>query len=76
VAHRTYTEQERREVLADVSTLGVKAAAQRHEVPSAHAHNIPDAPDGDGTFYFGVRAVGDPSPDAAACVPYSIDYRF
>ena len=33
MARRTYTEQVRREVLADVPTMGVKAAAREHEVP-------------------------------------------
>ena len=33
MARRTYTEHERREVLADVPTMGVKAAAREHEVP-------------------------------------------
>lgn len=33
MARRSYTEQERREVLADVPTLGVRAAASRHGVP-------------------------------------------
>lgn len=33
MARKTYTEQERREVLADVPTLGVKAAAGKHGVP-------------------------------------------
>ena len=32
MAGRTYTEHERREVLADVPTMGVKAAARAHEV--------------------------------------------
>ena len=32
MARRSYTEQERREVLADVPTLAVKAAASRHWV--------------------------------------------
>lgn len=32
MARRTYTEQERREVLADVPALGVKAAAGKHNV--------------------------------------------
>jgi len=33
MARRTYTEQERREVLVDVPTLGVEAAAWKHRVP-------------------------------------------
>src|SRR5262245_31416919 len=33
MARKTYTEQERREVLADVPTLGVKEAAGKHGVP-------------------------------------------
>jgi len=33
MARKTYTEQERREVLADVPTLGVKDAAGKHGVP-------------------------------------------
>lgn len=33
MARKSYTEQERREVLADVPTLGVRAAADKHGVP-------------------------------------------
>jgi len=49
MARRTYTEQERREVLADVPTLGVKAAAKEHGVPPTTVQSWIDRGKANGT---------------------------